>query len=122
MPVYAAPSLTPAVERAIDVLGANAARLAVLAYVVEHPGCLVSEIADGAGLAVGTVKTHVATLVASAALSADPDPSVPYAERRGRRTRYTARHDELVAHYRELGRLLRIDDDSRPTKDAPSED
>ncbi|MBS1673145.1 MAG: winged helix-turn-helix transcriptional regulator [Actinobacteria bacterium] len=114
MPVYAAPSLAPAVERAIDVLGANAARVAVLAYVVEHPGCLVSEIAEGSGLAVGTVKTHVATLAALGALSAEPAPSLPYSERRGRRTRYTARHDALAEHYRELGRLLRLVGDDKP--------
>lgn len=112
MPVYAAPSLAPAVERAINVLGANAARVAVLAYVVEHPGCLVSEVAEGAQLAIGTVKTHVATLAALGALSAEPAPSVPYAERRGRRTRYTARHDALAEHYRELGRLLHLISDS----------
>lgn len=115
MPVYAAPSLPPAVEQAINVLGANAARLAVLAYVVAHPGSLVSEIAEGSGLAVGTVKTHVAALVASRVLSADPAPSVPYAERRGRRTRYTVLHDLLVEHYEELGKLLHLTKDSPPS-------
>lgn len=114
MPVYAAPSLTPAVERAISVFGANAARLAVLAFIVEHPGCLVSEIADGAGLAIGTVKTHVTALAALGVLSADPDPSVPYAERRGRRTRYAARHEALTEHYRELGKLMHIVGDDTP--------
>lgn len=111
MPSYAAPSLTPAVERAINVLGANAARLAVLAYIVENPGCLVSEIAEGTTLAIGTVKTHVAALTTLGALSPDPAPSVPYAERRGRRTRYTADTDRLAEHYRELGKLLRVDDE-----------
>ncbi|MDF2916129.1 MAG: hypothetical protein K0S70_346 [Microbacterium sp.] len=109
MPSYAAPSLTPEVERAINVLGANAARIAVLAYIVENPGSLVSEIAEGTDLAVGTVKTHVSALTTLGALSADPDPSVPYAERRGRRTRYTAHAEQLAQHYRQLGNLLRID-------------
>lgn len=115
MPVYAAPSLTPAVERAINVLGANAARLAVLAYIVAHPGSLVSEIAEGAGLAVGTVKTHVAALATSGVLSVDPAPSVPYAERRGRRARYTVLHDALAEHYEELGRILHLTVDSSPS-------
>lgn len=109
MPAYAAPTLTPATERAINVLGANAARLAVLSYIVENPGCLVSEIAEGTTLAVGTVKTHVTALTALGALSPDPAPSVPYAERRGRRTRYTVATESLAENYRQLGKLLHVD-------------
>lgn len=109
MPAYAAPTLAPAAARAINVLGANAARLAILAYIVENPGCLVSEIAEGTTLAVGTVKTHVTALTALGALSPDPAPSVPYAERRGRHTRYTADTERLADQHRELGKLLHVD-------------
>lgn len=106
MPSYAAPSLSPAVERAIDVIGGNAARLAVLGYVVENPGSIVSEIAEGTDLAVGTVKTHVSALTALGALEPDPAPSVPYELRRGRRTRYSASSVQLAEHYLQLGKLL----------------
>lgn len=106
MPSYAAPSLTPAVELAINVLGANAARLAILGFIVEHPGCLVSEIADGTDLAIGTVKGHISALTTLGVLDMDPAPTVPYADRRGRRTRYTVSTDQLATHYRELGKLL----------------
>lgn len=109
MPWYAAPALPPEAERAINVLGANAARLAILGYIVENPGSLVSEIAEGTDLAIGTVKNHLAALVALDALETDPAPSVPYAERRGRHTRYSPRLDRLVADYRQLGRLLGVD-------------
>lgn len=106
MPSYAAPSLSPAVERAIDVLGGNAARLAVLGFIVEHPGCIVSEIAEGTDLAVGTVKTHVSALTALGVLEPDPAPTVPYELRRGRRTRYSVSNTQLTEHYRQLGKLL----------------
>lgn len=106
MTVYAVPSLPPEVERAIKVLGANAARLAVLGFINSHPGSLVSEIAEGTGLAIGTVKTHVSALTGLDVLDPDPAPSVPYADRRGRHTRYTVRVDALAAHYRDLGKLL----------------
>lgn len=106
MTVYAVPSLPPEVELAIKVLGGNAARLAVVAAIVSHPGSLVSEIAEVTGLPIGTVKTHVSALTSLGVLDPDPAPSVPYADRRGRHTRYTARADALAAHYRDLGRLL----------------
>lgn len=108
MPSYAAPSLSPEAESAINVLGANAARLAVLAFIVEHPACLVSEIAEGTDLAIGTVKTHVAALTTLGVLSPDPAPTVPYAERRGRRTRYTVDKQRLTHHYDQLGKTLGI--------------
>lgn len=106
MPVYAVPVLSPEVERAINVLGANAARIAVLGFIVGHPGSLVSEIAEGTTLTVTTVKQHVSALTSAGILSPDPAASVPYAERRGRHTRYTARTDALATHYRDLGKLL----------------
>lgn len=111
MPWYAEPLLPPDVERAINVLGANAARVAVLGYIVEHPHSTVREIADGTELALGTVKNHVATLVALGALEADPAPSVPYALRRGMRTRYLAQRQQLAEQYQRLGRLLKLDDE-----------
>lgn len=106
MPSYAAPSLSPAVELAINVLGGNAARIAVLGFIVEHPGCLVSEIAEGTDLAIGTTKRHLSELTATGVLDMDPAPTVPYADRRGRRTRYTVSTEQLATHYRELGKLL----------------
>ena len=107
MPSYAAPSLSPAVERAIDVLGGNAARLAVLGFIVEHPGCIVSEIAEGTDLAVGTVKTHVSALTSLGVLEPDPAPTVPYELRRGR---YSVSSTQLTEHYRQLGKLLGLAD------------
>lgn len=106
MPWYAEPLLPPDVERAINVLGANAARVAVLWYIGEHPHSTVREIADGTELALGTVKNHVAALVALGALEADPAPTVPYALRRGMRTRYIVQQQQLADQYRKLGRLL----------------
>ncbi|MBW8764535.1 MAG: winged helix-turn-helix transcriptional regulator [Microbacterium sp.] len=108
MPTYAAPALSPAAELAINVLGGNAARLAILGFIVEHPGCLVSEIAKGTDLAIGTVKGHISALTATDVLDMDPAPTVPYADRRGRHTRYTVSADKLATHYRELGQLLGI--------------
>lgn len=110
MTVYAVPALPPEMVRAIDVLGGNAARLAVLGFIVEHPGCIVSEIAEGTDLAVGTVKTHVSALTALGVLEPDPAPTVPYDLRRGRRTRYSASHTQLIEHYRQLGKLLGLAD------------
>ena len=110
MPTYAAPTLTAAAELAINVLGGNAARLAILGFIVEHPGCLVSEIARGTDLAVGTVKGHISALTTTDVLDVDPDPTVPYADRRGRHTRYSVSASKLAKHYRELGTLLGITD------------
>lgn len=106
MPAYAEPLLPPVAEQAINVLGGNAARIAILSYIVEHPGCIVSEIAEGTRLAVGTVKTHVSALATLGALEPDPSPTVPYADRRGRRTRYSVRTEQLSEHYRQLGKML----------------
>lgn len=110
MTVYAVPALPPEMVRAIDVLGGNAARLAVLGFIVEHAGCIVSEIAEGTDLAVGTVKTHVSALTALGVLEPDPAPTVPYDLRRGRRTRYSVSHAQLTEHYRQLGKLLGLTD------------
>lgn len=106
MPVYAVPSLAPEAERAINVLGANAARLAVLSFLGTHPRSLVSEITKGTGLTHSTVKQHVSSLAAAGILSPDPDPSIPYADRRGRHTRYEVNAEKLAEDYRELGKLL----------------
>ncbi|MBT2497468.1 winged helix-turn-helix transcriptional regulator [Microbacterium sp. ISL-59] len=106
MPVYAVPSLSPEAERAINVLGANAARLAVLSFISAHPKSLVSEITKGTGLTHSTVKQHVSSLTAAGVLNPDPDPSVPYADRRGRHTRYEANAERLAEDYLELGKLL----------------
>lgn len=108
MPNYAAPTLTPAAELAINVLGGNAARLAILGFIVEHAGCLVSEIAKGTNLAIGTVKGHISALAATDVLEIVPAPTVPYADRRGRHTRYSVSASKLATHYRELGKLLGI--------------
>lgn len=105
MTAYAAPSLSPEAERAISALGGNAARLAILGYVSRNPGSLVSEIAEGTGLTLGTTKVHRDALVAADLLRSD-DPEVPYAERRGRHTRYTVVAENLAEQYRELGKLL----------------
>ena len=105
MTAYAAPLLSPEAERAINALGGNAARLAILGYVARNPGSLVSEIAEGTGLTISTVKVHRDALVERDLLRSD-DPEVPYAERRGRHTRYTAISENIAEQDRELGKLL----------------
>lgn len=105
MTAYATPSLSPESERAISVLRGNAARLAILGYVMRHPAVLTSEIVEGTSLNIGTVKFHLTALVAAGLMRSD-DPDVPYAERRGRRTRYSVVTENLAEQYRELGKLL----------------
>lgn len=110
MPSYAATSLPPAVELAISVLGGNPARLAILAFLVNHPRCLVSEVAEGTGVSVNTVKNHVFALVDLGVLEVDPPRAVPRADRRGQHARYTVRKEEIAAHFREISGLLQLRD------------
>lgn len=121
MPAYAVTSLPPAAERAINAFGGNAARMAILGYVMEHEGSGVSEIAEGTQLAVGTVKTHLSALVALKVLTPDPAASVPYADRRGRRTRYSVNTEQLLKQYRQLGKLLGIAGNARSKKPSTSD-
>lgn len=106
MPSYAATSLPPAVESAISVLGGNPARLAILAFLVAHPRSLVSEVAEGTGVSVNTVKNHVFALVDLGALEVDPPRAVPRDDRRGQHARYTVRGEVVGASYREIGAVL----------------
>ena len=65
MPSYAVPSLSRSSGGAVDVLGANAARLAVSGFIVKHQGRVGREIAEGRDPAVGAVGEAASALRAA---------------------------------------------------------
>lgn len=105
---YAAPQLSAELERAISGLGGNAARIAVLSALADHPRSTPGEIADQTALSVNTVRKHLGQLLAGGLIESDPPATLPFSERSGQRARYSVVVDRLRAAYVELGAALRI--------------
>ncbi|MDR6692541.1 DNA-binding transcriptional ArsR family regulator [Microbacterium sp. 1154] len=105
---YAVPQLPAGLERAISGLGGNAARIAVLSALVDHPRSTPGEVAEAVGLSVNTVRKHLGQLLEAGFLESDPPATLPFSERSGQRARYSVVADELNKAYTELGRALRI--------------
>ena len=110
MPVYAQPSLPEGLGEAIEALGGNAARVAVLSFLVEHPDSRVGEIAEATGLAGTTVKMHVSALLELGTIVVDPPLSIPYEDRRGQHARYALNAGRLRESYARLGSALGFDE------------
>lgn len=108
MTKYAEPRLPSALEAAISALGGNAARIAVLGVLSDHPRSTPGEIADRSGLSVNTVRKHLEQLLASGLVESDPPATLPFSERNGKRARYSIVATKLVEAYNELGTALRI--------------
>lgn len=108
MTKYAEPRLPTALEQAISALGGNAARIAVLSVLVDHPRSTPGEVADRAGLSVNTIRKHLAQLLASGLVESDPPATLPFSERNGQRARYSVVAAKLIEAYTELGTALRV--------------
>lgn len=103
---YARPTLAPALEAAISVLGGNAARIAILSNIVATPQSTPAQIAEAVGLSVATVRGHVKQLLDAGILIADPDPDLPFEERRGQWVRYSADQAEIAKALKALSDAL----------------
>jgi len=106
MTKYAKPRMSARTELAISALGGNAARVAILGALVEHPDSTPGDLARYTGLSVNTVRKHVAQLLSTGLVESDPPASLPFSERSGQRARYSVLLGVLSAAYDELGAAL----------------
>jgi len=83
------PKLSQGLETAINALGANPARLALLAALHGDAEKTASELLEETGLPRATLKGHLAKLVEAGWVIADPPKTVPFSERRGHPARYS---------------------------------
>lgn len=82
MPALARPSI-PIPGVAVDILGANQARVAILIWLSQHPGSTITEIQKGLEVSRMSVTEHVRALSAAGAII-----STPLQPARGQRARY----------------------------------
>ncbi|WP_424937783.1 MULTISPECIES: ArsR/SmtB family transcription factor [Bacteria] len=108
MAKYAATQLPARLEAAISALGGNAARIAVLSVLADHPRSTPGEVADLTSLSVNTVRKHLGQLLSAGLVESDPPATLPFSERSGQRARYSVVTSKLADAYRELGVALRI--------------
>ena len=76
MPRYASPPLPPEVDRAVQTLGINRARLAIIIALI-HGATTMPEIADVTGITTMTVNRHLRELEEAGVVTASLPPSHP---------------------------------------------
>lgn len=108
MAKYAATQLPARLEDAISALGGNAARIAILGALADHPRSTPGEVAELTALSVNTVRKHLGQLIGTGLVESDPPATLPFSERSGQRARYSVVATELAAAYAELGVALRL--------------
>ena len=91
---------SPDEERAATMLHAlgNPVRLAIVHYIVEHPGCICNDLVLRFGRAQATISQHLAILRRAHILDAERD---------GHTICYVVNPEAIVALHEEVGRLSR---------------
>ena len=89
---------SPEQERAATMLHAlgNPVRLAILHYIIEHPGCICNDLVVRFGRAQATISQHLAMLRRA---------QIVDAERDGHTTCYAVNHEAIAVLREELRRL-----------------
>ena len=89
---------SPDEERAATMLHAlgNPVRLAIVHYIVEHPGCICNDLVLRFGRAQATISQHLAILRRAHILDAERD---------GHTICYVVTPEAIVALHEEVGRL-----------------
>ena len=108
MTKYAQPRMPARMDLVITALGGNAARIAILGALVQHPLSTPGDLAGHTGLSVNTIRKHLAVLLTAGLIESDPPSSLPFSERNGQRARYSVVRAVLDQAYDELGAALGI--------------
>ena len=108
MTKYAQPRMPARMDLVITALGGNAARIAILGALVQHPLSTPGDLAGHTGLSVNTIRKHLAVLLTAGLIESDPPSSLPFSERNGQRARYSVVRTVLDKAYDELGAALGI--------------
>lgn len=107
MTKYAQPRMPARMDLVITALGGNAARIAILGALVQHPLSTPGDLTR-ADLSVNTIRKHLAVLLTAGLIESDPPSSLPFSERNGQRARYSVVRAVLDKAYDELGAALGI--------------
>lgn len=89
-------------EAIIDILGANRVRVAILAYLADHPKSTATDIANGIGARRVTVYSHLLDLENAGAVSADIDPQT----RTGKLVHFSLNAKKVAVYLASLRQLL----------------
>jgi DNA-binding transcriptional ArsR family regulator len=75
MTKYAQPRMPARMDLVITALGGNAARIAILGALVQHPLSTPGDLAGHTGLSVNTIRKHLAVLLTAGLIESDPPSS-----------------------------------------------